>query len=71
MTVIRWQGLTWVAPKDGTAHADPHDATFRALCGAMPVADRFAWPTVRLCPTCVERAGKRAPKGGLPIAKAS
>lgn len=62
MTVIRADGLTWVAGKDGTAHATAgHE--LRTLCGVRPLPDRYAWPAQRRCSTCVERAEARRAKG--------
>lgn len=60
MTVIRRDGVTWVADRSGLAHADASDKTYRALCGARPTAPRYAWPIREWCPTCVtlERARK-------------
>jgi hypothetical protein len=62
VTVIRLNGLQWVAAKDGIAHACDNHAP-RTLCDRIAVPDRYAWPAVNgLCGTCVARAGKRAPK---------
>lgn len=58
MTVIRRDGLVWVAPRDGLAHATAGHA-LRALCGARPTPDRYAWPIREFCPACNRVAGER------------
>jgi hypothetical protein len=41
----------WIAGPDGIAHANyPHPD--RTLCGAEPIAPRYAWPTLTRCPAC-------------------
>jgi hypothetical protein len=63
MTVIRRDGLQWVAPRDGLAHATVN-SELRALCGAMPTADRYAWPIREFCVLCLTlEDGRRAEKG--------
>jgi hypothetical protein len=52
MTVIRRDGVTWVAARDGLAHADVRQAP-RTLCGAIPTPDRFAWPIKDYCAVCL------------------
>lgn len=65
MTVIRRDGLVWVAPKDGLAHATANHAP-RTLCDKIATPDRFAWPIGSYCAVCLtmERAllrQRRAP----------
>lgn len=59
MTVRRIDGLTWVAARDGLAHANPNDGTLRALCGAMPTSERYAWPIRESCVICSTIAAAR------------
>jgi hypothetical protein len=51
MTVIRRNAVTWVAYKDGLAHARRGLAP-RTLCGAVPTPDRYAWPIREMCGVC-------------------
>jgi hypothetical protein len=52
VTVIRRDGLSWVAARDGLAHADPHGTSLRTLCGKTPTPDRYAWPIREFCAVC-------------------
>lgn len=51
MTVIRRKGISWVAHRDGLAHARQGQA-LRTLCGAAPTPDRYAWPIRDMCVVC-------------------
>lgn len=62
MTVIRRDGLTWVAPREGLAHAQ-RGHELRALCGARPTADRYAWPIREMCGTCLRIEKEQKHKG--------
>jgi hypothetical protein len=53
MTVIRRDGLNWVAPKDGFAHAAPRSGGHRTLCDRTATPDRYAWPIREFCATCL------------------
>lgn len=55
MTVVRRDGVTWVAARDGLAHADVRQAT-RTLCGRIPTPDRYAWPIRDYCAVCTALA---------------
>lgn len=50
-------GVRWIADRDGVAHAIPTRST-RARCGAPRIDERFAWPALRTCPTCVAEIEK-------------
>ena len=52
MTVIRRNAVTWVAPKDGLAHACVKQAP-RTLCGRIAIPDRYAWPIREFCAACL------------------
>jgi hypothetical protein len=52
MTVVRRDGATWVAARDGLAHGTA-DRELRAFCGAMPTAPRYAWPIREMCAVCL------------------
>jgi hypothetical protein len=43
---------TWRAGPDGVSHATRKGAT-RTRCNRLPVLERWAWPGVSKCPTCV------------------
>lgn len=58
MTVRRADGLTWVAYKDGTAHATERFAR-RTLCNRIPIPDRYAWPARENCSVCLQLAEQR------------
>lgn len=65
MTVIRRDGLTWVANSTGLAHAVAAPAMARALCGAPATNERFAWPIRDFCRVClVGEAGMAAERKG-------
>jgi hypothetical protein len=51
MTVVRRNGLDWVAYRDGLAHATRSGA-LRTLCGAIPTPSRYAWPIGAYCAVC-------------------
>lgn len=46
--------LQWLAGPDGTAHASGRG--WDTLCGRRAVLERLAWPALRRCRVCEERA---------------
>lgn len=61
MTVRRSGGLTWVAARDGIAHARlDRDRSGRTLCDRPATPERYAWPASERCATCVQRAKEAA-----------
>jgi hypothetical protein len=64
VTVVRRNGVEWVAPKDGIAHATANHAP-RTLCDKIATPDRYAWPIGSYCAICLslERGLKRQQRG--------
>lgn len=62
MTVVRRNGLVWVADRTGLAHGTA-GASVRALCGVRPTPDRYAWPIRDFCRVCLALEGGMAAGG--------
>ena len=53
MTTIVSKGYTWIAARDGEAHAHPfRGRPTRTLCDRPAVDPRFAWPASTRCTDC-------------------
>lgn len=53
MSVRRPAPPIWIADKDGVAHARSHLPSPRTACGIPAIEERYAWPALGRCATCV------------------